>query len=51
MSKEQIQGAIEEICQTLKGPGISNEERLLLHEDRKDLRKLLAEQELEEKAA
>lgn len=40
---EDIRTAIAEISARLKGPGLSNIERLLLHEDRKDLRARLAQ--------
>lgn len=35
--------AIEGISAQLKGPGVSTAERLVLHEDRKDFRRELAE--------
>lgn len=40
--RARILAAITEICDRLKGPGLSNVERLMLHEDRKDLRAELA---------
>jgi hypothetical protein len=42
MEREAIIDAIEAISQRLKGSGISYLERLLLHEDRKDLRAKLS---------
>lgn len=41
--RENIEAAIEGISLALKGPRISNAERLMLHEDRKDLRRKLDE--------
>lgn len=42
MTREKIIAAIDEITALMKGP-MPNLERALMHEDRKDLRKLLAE--------
>lgn len=40
-TRAELQTAIDGISATLKGPGISTQERLMLHEDRKDLRRML----------
>ena len=41
--RERLTRAINGICETLKGPGLSNVDRLMLNEDRRDLRQRLAE--------
>lgn len=43
LSREEILRRIEGISNDLKGPGIPHIERLLMHEDRKDLRQMLRE--------
>ncbi len=43
LSIEEIEQQIAEITQTLSGPRIPSAERLMLNEDRRDLRKLLAQ--------
>lgn len=43
--KAYLREAIAGITQQLKGPGISPVERLMLHEDRKDMRRELGELE------
>ena len=42
MTTEEIQKAIAEIGEILKGPNVPNFERQCLHEERKDLRAILA---------
>ncbi len=43
MSRIEIEAEIAEITDELKRPGLSDIERRLYHEDRKDLRQRLAE--------
>lgn len=43
MTRDQIVAAIDQITEMLRGPGIPNIERLMSHEDRKALRRQLAE--------
>jgi len=41
--RERLTRAINGISETLKGPGLSNVDRLMLNEDRHDLRRRLIE--------
>jgi hypothetical protein len=41
---KELEESIASISDKLKAPGISQLERLLMHEDRKDMRKELAQQ-------
>jgi hypothetical protein len=47
VNRQEIEAAIQQINDELKGPRISNIERLLLNEDRRDLRNLLAKMDNE----
>lgn len=43
LTRSEIERQIAGISEALKGPRVSNIERMVMNEERKDLRKLLAE--------
>ena len=50
-NREELLASIEEITARLKRPGLSAVERLMMHEDRKDLREALRKLTPEAEAA